>query len=139
MNLSLRLIPALFGGTVLAMIVTVAVEMAGHALLAPGLSAGPGLVPSPTVPLLLSVLLAHLLGSAVGAWSAVRLTPERTCWLGWVVGAILLYGSVTNLLRIPHPTWFAVVDVVGIAMASWWASNRASQGITGTPRTGGAK
>ena len=56
------------------------------------------------------VLLAHLLGSLVAGLVASLVIKET-----WTTGAILLglfftSAGIANLVMIPHPAWFAVID-----------------------------
>ncbi|MFA7330318.1 MAG: hypothetical protein WC326_04510 [Candidatus Delongbacteria bacterium] len=124
MKFSPRLILALLGGALVAMVLTVAGELLGHALFPPT-----GALPAaPTTAMLLAVLLAHLAGAGGGAWTAVRLGPERPLWLGLVVGLVMLSGAVSNLRLLPHPLWFAVADLAGIATAAWLGARCAARG-----------
>jgi hypothetical protein len=120
-----RILLALLGGTVAAMVAIVVLETAGHAWL--------GATPDPALPafgaravLLLAVVFAHAAGTLLGAWTTTRLTPGRPRWTGWIVALIVLSGAVSNLMKIQHPYWFAVLDLGSIAAAGWfgavWAS-----------------
>lgn len=120
-----RILLALLGGTVAAMVVVVVLETAGHAWL--------GTTPDPALPAfgaravqLLAVAFAHAVGTFLGAWTTTRLTPQRPRWTGWIVALIVLSGAVANLMGIAHPYWFAVLDLGGIAAAGWFGAAWAS-------------
>jgi len=58
------------------------------------------------------VLLSHILGAFVGAWvgSVVADSHERKISIG--IGSFLLIMGLINLLSIPHPVWFIIVDLL---------------------------
>ena len=69
------------------------------------------MVDSAPVGALLFVLAAWAIGAAVGGWLAVRLGGSGPRG-PFIVGLVLLAFGVTNMLMIPHPTWFFVVGVI---------------------------
>jgi hypothetical protein len=110
-----RSILAVVLGFLLASIVMLAVEYAGHLLFTP-----PGLdLRDPEVlktafinaPLgaQLFVLLAWVLGSLAGGWLAAWISGRVADAL--VLGAILLAAGIYNMVTIPSPLWFWVVGV----------------------------
>lgn len=68
--------------------------------------------------------LAHALGTLVGAYVATLLTPGRTRGPAWVVGVCFLAGGVANVLMLPSPVWFAVVDLVAAYLPMAWLGHR---------------
>ena len=36
-----------------------------------------------------------------------------------VVGGLMLIGTLFNLVTIPHPLWFSILGLVGIAVGAW--------------------
>jgi hypothetical protein len=56
-------------------------------------------------------LLAHGLGAMSGAAVATLLAKRRSLVPGLVVGALFTIGGIFNLMAIPHPTWFMILDV----------------------------
>jgi len=130
-----RILLALLAGTVAAMVAIVVLESAGHGLLGaqPG-SAQPGF--GMEAALLLAVVFAHAAGTLLGAWTTTRLTPGRLRWTGWIVALIVLSGAVSNLMRIQHPYWFAVLDLGGIAAAGWFGAAWASGARAGSRGSG---
>lgn len=120
----MRQILAPIAGVVVGSLVVAAVERIGHAA-----------YPAPTLDLndvaamraeiarlpigaLWFVLAAWWLGAFGGAVSAVRLAGRRPWLHAGIVGGVMLAAVVANLAMIPHPSWFAVVGVAGVAVAT---------------------
>jgi len=61
---------------------------------------------------LVLILVAHALGSLAGG--VVCALVARRVWYGGaaIVGVLLLAAGVANLVMIPHPTWFSIIDVL---------------------------
>src|SRR5262245_1013866 len=64
------------------------------------------------LPGFLLVLVAHAGGALVGGFVAARIAGRSAMVLGAIVGSFFLLGGVINLMSIPRPVWFAIVDVV---------------------------
>jgi hypothetical protein len=102
---------------------------------------------------LLFVLLAWTLGTGCGAWVAARLvgptlSAARAIFsaIGMgrasaqlepgpmpmidalVVGTILMFAGVSNLVMLPHPVWFNVVGVVVFLPSAWIGGMLAMRG-----------
>ena len=60
----------------------------------------------------LIVLAAHGIGTFLAGFTCAAIVQER--WLAGpiIIAALLLLGGISNLLMIPHPIWFATVDVL---------------------------
>lgn len=59
----------------------------------------------------LIVLAAHGSGSLIGAAVCTWIAQQRW-WLGGVIlGLFFLAGGIMNLRAVPHPLWFAIVDI----------------------------
>lgn len=56
------------------------------------------------------VLIAYAAGSFTGGWIAVAIGEKVRDAV--IVGIVLLTFGIINLVMIPHPTWFMVVDVL---------------------------
>ena len=75
----------------------------------------------PTVAFLLT-LTAHGLGALVGGCVCVSVA-RRVCYPGVMgIGVFFLVGSAVKLSLIPHPTWFAIVDVLTYLPSTWPAA-----------------
>jgi hypothetical protein len=60
----------------------------------------------------LIVLVAHELGAFAGGFACARLAGVPWPVGPIVVGTLLMAAGVVNLLTIPHPAWFVVVDLL---------------------------
>jgi pimeloyl-ACP methyl ester carboxylesterase len=70
---------------------------------------------------LVIVLAGHLIGTLFGAWLAARLAGRRPPILAAVVAAVFLLAGIANLVSIPHPLWFAALDVLTYPTAGFLA------------------
>ena len=68
--------------------------------------------------------LAHGLGTFVGALVATVLTPGRTSGPAWVVGCAFLIGGIINVVMLPAPLWFCVLDLVVAYLPAAWLGHR---------------
>jgi hypothetical protein len=57
--------------------------------------------------------LAHALGTFVGALLAAIIAANRKLLFAMVIGVFFLAGGIANILMLPSPTWFTIVDLVG--------------------------
>jgi hypothetical protein len=64
------------------------------------------------LPAHLLILVAHDGSALVGGFVAALIAGRSALVLGAIVGGVFLFGGVVNLFSIPHPVWFAVVDVL---------------------------
>ena len=82
----------------------------------------------------LSVVFSHWLGTAMGAFLAMRLAPLRSeslagkpklvQWLpGWILGVWFLIGGIANAAQIPMPTWMLILDLAGYIPVAMWVSS----------------
>lgn len=56
--------------------------------------------------------LAHAIGTLIGALLAARIAASHKMVFAIVVGAFFLIGGITNVLMLPSPMWFNVLDIV---------------------------
>ena len=68
--------------------------------------------------------LAHGLGTLVGAWVAVLLTPGRTRGPAYVVGFAFLLGGIASVFMLPAPLWFSALDLVTAYLPTAWLGHR---------------
>lgn len=75
--------------------------------------------------------LAHALGTLVGALVAALIATSHQLKLALVVGVIFLAGGVTNVIILPAPTWFNILDLVvayiPMSWIGWKLSGRQKQ------------
>ena len=57
--------------------------------------------------------LAHALGTFVGALLTTLIAANRKMLFAFVIGAFFLAGGIANVLMLPSPMWFTIVDLVG--------------------------
>ena len=57
--------------------------------------------------------LAHALGTLIGAFIAALIAASHKMILGLVIGACFLIGGIMNIMMLPSPIWFSIVDIVG--------------------------
>ncbi len=67
----------------------------------------------------IGVLLSYFIGVAAGAWLAARISVSRHARQGMMVGVLFFVGSVVNLMRLPHPVWFWVANLLLVPLAAW--------------------
>jgi hypothetical protein len=56
--------------------------------------------------------LAHALGTLVGAAVAAGIAATYKKVFALVIGGFFLIGGVANVMMLPSPTWFAILDIV---------------------------
>ncbi|MDV7188108.1 hypothetical protein R3X25_12520 [Lutibacter sp. TH_r2] len=57
--------------------------------------------------------LAHALGTLFGAFIASLIAKTYKLKLALAVGVFFLIGGIMNVVMLPSPTWFAILDIVG--------------------------
>jgi hypothetical protein len=57
--------------------------------------------------------LAHALGTLIGAFITALIASSHKMILGLVIGACFLIGGIMNIMMLPSPIWFSIVDIVG--------------------------
>lgn len=57
--------------------------------------------------------LAHALGTLFGALVAAKIAATRKMAFAIVIGLFFMIGGIMNVVMLPSPTWFAVLDIVG--------------------------
>ncbi len=57
--------------------------------------------------------LAHALGTFVGALLTALIAANRKMLFAFVIGIFFLAGGIANVLMLPSPLWFTIVDLAG--------------------------
>jgi hypothetical protein len=65
----------------------------------------------------LLVVAGWLLGPLGGAWLALRISDWR--WSGWIATAIVLAGSIANIVVLPHPLWMEACAIAFPLLGGW--------------------
>ena len=56
--------------------------------------------------------LAHTLGTLVGAIVAALIAGSRKMLFAIIIGFVFLLGGIYNVINLPSPLWFSVLDLV---------------------------
>lgn len=56
--------------------------------------------------------LAHAVGTFVGALLAAIIATKRIMLFTFIIGAFFMIGGIINILMLPSPIWFTIVDLV---------------------------
>jgi hypothetical protein len=120
MNPTLRNILAVVVGLVLGSIVNMSLIMISGSIIAPpegadvttmeGLKASMHLFEPKHF---LFPFLAHALGTLVGAWIACMITTSSKMRAALIISCAFLVGGIANVVSLPSPVWFSVLDIVG--------------------------
>ena len=68
---------------------------------------------------LLFVAAAWFIGTLGGTFAACKIGTARPIVFAGVVGGLMLIATAANLIMIPHPLWFSILGLVGIAVGAW--------------------
>lgn len=98
----IRQVAGVLVGIILCILIIMAVEMLGHALLT-GQAA------------FMAPILAYLLAATVGGVAAIKVAGVRRWWLPGIIAAFLAFGTVMNMAAMDHPVWFAPAAALALA------------------------
>lgn len=120
----LRTILGIVAGVVLAFVVLIGLEMAGHAAMPPPAGLDPAdpedlkqMVASASATAKAWVVFAWFAAVVAGGWVARRLS--RKGWAGWVIAGLIVLGGVANIMMIPHPLWMQIAAVAAPLLGGW--------------------
>lgn len=106
-------------GIVIGGVAIMAMEMLGHSLYPPpaGIDFNDPaqvaeMVANAPVAALLMVILAYVVGGIVAGFICGLLKPKTQNYQPFVVGVILTFFGLMNLLMIPHPIWFWISTLI---------------------------
>ena len=68
--------------------------------------------------------LGHALGTLVGALVAALIASTRKVAMAYVVGVLFLCGGIANVIMLPAPLWFEVLDLVTAYLPMAWLGAR---------------
>ncbi|MEZ5196758.1 MAG: hypothetical protein R2764_10240 [Bacteroidales bacterium] len=57
--------------------------------------------------------LAHAIGTLVGAFLAALIAANHKMKFALGIGVFFLIGGIANIIMLPSPLWFTIVDLVG--------------------------
>ncbi len=70
---------------------------------------------------LLFPMIAWIMGTFAGTLLACYVGTASTLTFAGVIGTLMLAATISNLIVVPHPLWFSIIAVVGVAGAAWLA------------------
>lgn len=119
MNRSLRNILAVIAGLVVGSIVNMGIIMISGSIIPPPEGADnttmEGLKSSMHLfkPVhFLFPFLAHALGTLVGAITTALIAISYRKELSYAIGAFFLLGGIINIVMLPSPLWYSIIDVL---------------------------
>ena len=68
--------------------------------------------------------LAHAIGTFVGALLAAMIAATKKMTFAMVIGVFFLIGGIANVMMLPSPMWFNIVDIVGAYIPMAWLAFR---------------
>lgn len=57
--------------------------------------------------------LAHAIGTLVGAYIAALIAANHKMKFAVSIGVFFLIGGIANVMMLPSPVWFTIVDLAG--------------------------
>ena len=72
--------------------------------------------------------LAHAIGTLVGALVAAKIATTGKRRAALIVGALFLVGGIANVMMLPSPLWFTIVDLAGAYMPMAYAGSMLAGG-----------
>lgn len=116
---------AVIVGVIVGFISIMLLELLGHALFPipegidpmdmESLKANMDKIPAAS---LVAVAVAHFVGLIAAVFAAKKVLPSSNTPAYIVIGLFAL-ATIANLVMIPHPMWFALLDVVAIAAGAY--------------------
>lgn len=126
MSRVVRRIVAVLAGTVVAFIVVMLTDLLVGSMYPP--PAGTDVrdpesmrtaIAAMPLPALLLMVVGWALAAGVGAFVAVRMTPERRASAGHLVALLLLLATLVNLAMLPHPGWMWAAALLAVPVVGW--------------------
>jgi hypothetical protein len=127
----LRKIVAVVLGSLAAVLVITVVQQLGMTVspLPAGIDiSDPSAIEPGDIPLInmLWVLASYALGVLTGGAAAGRISPAFMPVGPLIIGGLLTVASIMNMTMIPHPLWFAVINLAMMIPLAWlggkWAA-----------------
>jgi hypothetical protein len=72
--------------------------------------------------------LAHALGTLVGAIVAALIAATHKMKFALAIGLFFIIGGIINVLTLPSPQWFTIVDLVGAYIPMGWIGGKIVSG-----------
>ena len=71
---------------------------------------------------LILVVAGYIVGTFDGVFLGCFIGSAKRYIYAVVIGGLVLIGTISTLIMIPHPIWFAASSLVGIPVAAWLAT-----------------
>ena len=71
---------------------------------------------------LILVVAGYIVGTFDGVFLGCFIGTAKRYIPAVVIGGLVLIGTISTLIMIPHPIWFAVSSLIGIPVAAWLAT-----------------
>ncbi|WP_078130490.1 hypothetical protein [Leptospira alexanderi] len=71
--------------------------------------------------------LAHALGTFAGAFLTAMVSTSHKIKFALVVGVLFLAGGIANIIMLPSPVWFTILDLVGAYVPTSYLAGKLSQ------------
>lgn len=68
--------------------------------------------------------LAHALGTLLGAFLAAKIATSQQVPLALLIGGLFLIGGIINVMMLPSPLWFTLLDLIGAYLPMAWLGAR---------------
>jgi hypothetical protein len=68
--------------------------------------------------------LAHALGTLAGAWLAALIASSHKLKFALAIGVFFLIGGIVNVLMLPSPVWFTILDLVVAYIPMGWLGGK---------------
>lgn len=72
--------------------------------------------------------LAHALGTLLGSLLAALISVSHRLWFALAIGLLFLAGGIANVVMLPAPLWFDVIDLalayIPMAYLGYWLANK---------------
>jgi hypothetical protein len=73
--------------------------------------------------------LAHALGTLAGAFLATLISASHKMKMALLIGIFFLIGGITNIIMLPSPTWFTVVDLLAAYIPMAWLGYKLGKAV----------
>ena len=73
--------------------------------------------------------LAHAIGTLAGAFITSKIAVANKLRYALVIGCVFLAGGITNVVMLPSPLWFSILDLAGAYLPMAWLGWKLEQKI----------
>lgn len=71
---------------------------------------------------LILVVAGYVVGTFDGVFLGCFIGTAKRYIYAVVIGGLILVGTISTLIMIPHPIWFSASSLIGIPVAAWLAT-----------------